>query len=118
MTAAVSRKRDGSSPSLRVQNIVANDAAREIGCEVRRQMRIPPGSVISNAFGDIFGKRHCGLENQADWEVSGHGSLTALDWQVEAVRRGPLVYVLLTNMALRSAFTGAKRQEQTVTFRL
>ena len=118
VTAAVSRKRDGSSPSLRVQNIVANDAAREIGCEVRRQMRIPPGSVISNAFGDIFGKRHCGLENQADWEVSGHGSLTALDWQVEAVRRGPLVYVLLTNMALRSAFTGAKRQEQTVTFRL
>ena len=23
------------------------------------------------------------MEDQADWEVSGQGSLTALDWQVE-----------------------------------
>jgi hypothetical protein len=117
VTAAVSRKRDGSSPSLRVQNIVANDKAREIGCEVRRQMRIPPASAISKAFGDILGRRHCGMENQADWEVSGHGSLTTLDWQVEAVRRGPLVYGLLTNMALQSTFTGVQRKNQTATFR-
>lgn len=116
VTAAVSAKSDGSSPSLRVQNIVANDAAREIGCKVRKQMRIPPASAISKAFSDMFAKRYCGMENQADWEVSGQGPLTALDWQVDATRRGPLVYSLLTNMALRSAFTGAKRQEQTVTF--
>jgi hypothetical protein len=79
VTAAVSPKSDGTAPSLRVQNIVANDPARELG--------------------DIFANRHCGIENQADWEVSGHGSLSALGWQVEAVRRGPLVYGLLTNMA-------------------
>ena len=100
VTAAVSAKSDGTSPSLRVQSIVANDAARKIGCKVRRQMRIPPASAISKAFGDVFARRYCGMEDQADWEVSGQGSLTALDWQVEAVRRGPLVYSLLKNMAV------------------
>ena len=40
VTAAVSPKSDGTSPSLRVQNIVANDAAREIRCEVRRGPRL------------------------------------------------------------------------------
>jgi hypothetical protein len=100
VTAAISPKSDGTAPSLRVQNIVANDSAREMGCKVRKQMRIPPASALSKAFGDIFGSRHCGVENQADWEVSGRGSLTALGWQVEAARRGPLVYGLLTNMAV------------------
>jgi hypothetical protein len=109
VTAAVSRKSDGTSPSLRVQSIVANDAARAIGCKVRKQMRVPPASAISKAFGDIFATRYCGMENQADWQVSGQGSLSALDWQVDAARRGPLVYSLLTNMALRPAFSGIKR---------
>lgn len=100
VTAAISPKSDGIAPSLRVRNIVTNDSAREMGCKVRKQMRIPPASALSKAFGDIFARRHCGAENQADWEVSGRGSLTALGWQVEAVRRGPLVYGLLTNMAV------------------
>ena len=104
VTAAVSPKRDGSSLSLRVQNIVANEAAREVGCTVRRQMRIPPASAISEAFGDLSANRHCGMENQAGWEVSGQGSLPALAWQVEAVRRGPLVYALLTNMLMCSSW--------------
>jgi len=99
VTAAISTKSDGSSPSLRVQNIVTNDAAREKGCEVRRQMRIPPTSAISKAYRDIIAGRHCGMENQSDWEVSGRGSLAALGWQAEAVHRGSLVYGLLTNMA-------------------
>lgn len=99
VTAAVSPKSDGTSPSLRVKNIVANEAAREIGCKVRRQMRIPPTSAISKAYCDAFATRYCGVENQSDWEVSGQGPLTALDWQVEAVHRGSLVYGLLKNMA-------------------
>jgi hypothetical protein len=98
VTAAVSPKCDGTSPSLRVQSIVPNDAARDIGCELRKQMRIPPASAISKAFEDLLARRFCGIEDQADWEVSGRGSLTVLGWQVEAVRRGPLVYGLLTNM--------------------
>ena len=100
VTAAISPKCDGTASSLRVQNIVTNDSAREMGCEVRKQMRIPPASALSKAFGDIFASPHRGVENQADWEVSGRGSLTALGWQVEAVRRGPMVYGLLTNMAV------------------
>lgn len=104
VTAAISPKSDGTAFSLRVQSIVANDLAREIGCEVRKQMRIPAHSAISKAFGDMLGKTYRQMENQADWEVSGHGSLDALDWQIEAVRRGPLVYGLLTNMTTQSAF--------------
>ena len=109
VTAAVSPKSDGTAPCLRVQNIVANDPAREIGCKVRRQMRIPPTTAISMAFGDLFANRYRGMEDQADWEVSGQGSLPALVWQVEAVRRGPLVYGLLTNMEMcssRNVFRG------------
>jgi hypothetical protein len=99
LTAAVSPKIDGTAPCLRVQSIVANDPAREMGCKVRRQMRIPPASAITKAFGDMLGNRYRGMEDQADWEVSGQGSLPTLVWQVEAVRRGPLVYGLLTGMA-------------------
>jgi hypothetical protein len=105
LTAAVSPKCDGTSPSLRVQNIVTNDAAREVGCEVRKQMRIPPASAISKASGDLLGRPFCRVEDQADWEVSGRGSLTELGWRVDAIRRGPLVYGLLTDMAPRSAFS-------------
>jgi hypothetical protein len=105
VTAAVSPKCDGTSPSLRVQNIVTNDAAREVGCEVRKQMRIPPASAISKASEDLLGRPFCRVEDQADWEVSGRGSLTELGWRVDAIRRGPLVYGLLTDMASRSAFS-------------
>lgn len=63
-----------------------------------------PASAISEAFGDLSANRHCGMENQAGWEVSGQGSLPALAWQVEAVRRGPLVYALLTNMLMCSSW--------------
>jgi hypothetical protein len=102
VTAAVSPKIDGTAPCLRVRNIVANDPARDIGCEVRRQMRVPPASAISRAFGDLLANRYCGMEDQADWEVSGQGSLSALVWQVEAMRRGSVVYGLLSSMTVRS----------------
>ena len=47
---------------------------------VRRQMCIPPASAISKAFGDVFARQYCAMEDQVDWEGSGQGSLTALDW--------------------------------------
>ena len=47
---------------------------------VRRQMCIPPASAISKAFGDVFPRQYCAMEDQVDWEGSGQGSLTALDW--------------------------------------
>jgi hypothetical protein len=47
---------------------------------VRRQMCIPPASAISKAFGDVFAMQYCAMEDQVDWEGSGQGSLTALDW--------------------------------------
>lgn len=118
LTAAVSPKTDGTSPSLRVQNIVTNDAARELGCEVRRQMRIPRASAISKASEDLLARRFYGIEDQADWEVSGRGSLTELGWRVEAVRRGPLIYGLLTDMVPRSALSGLQRRNPDARIRL
>jgi hypothetical protein len=112
MTAAVSPKSDGTSPSLRVQSIMTNDAARKIGCKVRKHMRVPQTSAISRAFGDMAARRYCGVEDQSDWEVSGQGTLTALRWEIDAVRRGPLAYGLLTNMALYSAFVGLQKSSQ------
>ena len=47
---------------------------------VRRQKCIPPASAISKAFGDVFPRQYCAMEDQVDWEGSGQGSLTALDW--------------------------------------
>jgi hypothetical protein len=47
---------------------------------VRRQMCIPPASAISKAFGEVFARQYCAMEDQVDWEGSGQGSLTALDW--------------------------------------
>ena len=101
VTAAVSPKTDGTGPCLRVRSIVANDPARDIGCEIRRQMRVPPASAISRAFGDLLANQFRGMEDQADWEVSGQGSLSPLVWQVEARRRGPVVYGLLSKMTAR-----------------
>ncbi len=108
VAANVCCKSDGSARSLRVQSIVANEMAREVGCKMRRQMRVPPTSALSRAFNDILGRRHCGMENQADWEVSGRGALIGLSWRIQAVRRGPLVYGLLTSMVLPSATVRAK----------
>jgi hypothetical protein len=109
ITADVSCKANGSSRSLRIQSVVANDLARNVGCKIRRPMRIPPSSALSKAFNDILCRRHYGQENQGDWEVSGRGPLAALPWHVQAIRRGPLVYGLLTRIGGESVFKQSVR---------
>jgi len=59
-------------------------------------MRVPNESALSRAFSDPLGTEWGADEDQSDWEVSGHGHLSALSWRVQAVRRGPSVYGLLT----------------------
>jgi hypothetical protein len=98
LTAEIATKKDGTSPSLRVMTIIPNDRARNLECRVHKHMRVPATSALHRAFHDRFGRTHAALENQSWWEVSDRGPLPALDWHVQAVRRGPAVYGLLTAM--------------------
>ena len=72
VTAAVSRKSDGTSPSLRVQSIVANDAAREIGC------RSEETNARTGGLGDIQGIwryiRHAVLRDGEPGRLAGIGA--------------------------------------------
>jgi len=99
VTGDVSPKSDGTAPSLRLQAVVSNEAAREIGCELRKHMRVPPTSALWQGFHDEMGRVHVGVENQSAWDVSGRGPLSPLRWRVEGVRRGQFVYGLLTRMS-------------------
>jgi hypothetical protein len=114
VTGAISCKKDGTAPGLRIVNIAANEMAREAGCLLRKHMRIPPGSALARAFNDLFGRQHNAVEDQADWEVSGHGPLTELRWRVQAARRGPLVYGLLTSMGVLLATSQIQAPGQTI----
>lgn len=98
VAAEVCSKSDGTEPSLRLQAVVANERAREIGCELRKHMRVPQGSALWQGFHDLLGRLHVAVENQSAWEVSGRGSLSPLQWHVQAARRGQFVYGLLTDL--------------------
>jgi len=99
VTGAVSTKRDGTAPALRLQAVVPNEAAHDLRSDLRKQMRVPPTSALWRGFHDETGRRHYSDEDQSAWEVSGRGSLPPLRWHVEAVRRGQFVYGLLTDMS-------------------
>jgi len=103
LTAEIASKKDGSVPSLRVQTIIQNDLARDYDCRVHKHMRVPTSSVLQRAFHDLLGRPHTATENQAWWEVSDRGPLPPLQWHLHAVRRGPAVYGLLTNMSTVAA---------------
>jgi hypothetical protein len=100
VTAEICPKSDGTAPSLRLQSVVANEAAREMGCELHKHMRVPPTSALWRGFHDVFGRPNVSLENQSAWEVSDRGALSPLQWHVEAVRRGRFVYGLLTKLRI------------------
>lgn len=58
------------SPSLRAVHVTANQAAREAGIMIFRNMRIPTGSTIARVFhGEA--ERTVDIENLAAWEATG-----------------------------------------------
>lgn len=97
LVGQISPKRDGSAPRLRVQ-IIANQAARDAGCVVRNNMRIPAESILSRTFNDPLGRSLSREEDQSWWDVSGGGPLPSLSWQVQSEKHGPVVYGLLTRI--------------------
>jgi hypothetical protein len=96
LTAEMGTKTDGTGHALRLHTVVQNEITKKTDCQLRKNMRVPPSSVLSGAFTDPLGREWASDENQSTWEVSGQGRLPAAPWRVRALRRGPAVYGLLT----------------------
>lgn len=96
VTAELGTKTDGTGLALRLQAVIPNEKSNSVDCRIRKNMRVPADSVLSKAFADPIGTEWGANEDQSDWEVSGHGHLSATPWRVQAIRRGPSVYGLLT----------------------
>jgi hypothetical protein len=95
LTAEQATKTDGTGFALRVQTIIPNELARPLNLRIRKFMRVPLASALFQAFQENTGFERAASENQEMWEVSGHGSLPPLRWNVQSLRRGPAVYGII-----------------------
>jgi hypothetical protein len=95
LTAEYGTKTNGSGFALRVQTLIVNELARPLDLRIRKSMRVPVDSILARAFEENLGLERAASENQAMWEVSGHGNLPPLGWNVQSLRRGPAVYGIL-----------------------
>ena len=80
---------------LRAVSVATNEAARQSRLAIHRNIRIPPNSIISEAFESSGDEDFRQLENQDWWETSKDGTLPELPLHVQATRRGRFVYGLL-----------------------
>jgi hypothetical protein len=84
---------------LRLSALVGNDAAATSTLAIRRKMRVPPDCVLTLAQQSVTDVTLSGLEDQASWETSRHGTLASVPLRVEAARRGRHVYGLISTLA-------------------
>jgi hypothetical protein len=103
VTAELGTKTDGTGMALRLQTVIPNEKRNAMDSRIRKKMRVPQESVLSQAFYDPLGTEWGADEDQSDWEVSGQGNLPASSWRVQAVRRGLAVYGLLTPLDMKRA---------------
>ncbi len=61
---------DPSTYALRIQTILANDAARRHGLTIWENFRVPPDSAIAIARGDALGTLHVQMDNLARWPTT------------------------------------------------
>lgn len=88
---------EGVEQKLRVTAVVMNDAvAATSGLAIRRNMRVPPSSVLARAHESETDVILTGDEDQSSWETSRTGTLPPLPLRVEALRRGRYVYGLIS----------------------
>ena len=84
---------------LRAVSLATNEAARESRFAIHRNIRIPPDSVIAQAFESSEDRDLSQHENQDWWATSKNGALPELRLHVQATRRGRFVYGLLQPLA-------------------
>ena len=79
---------DPPDPKLRVQSSIMSPAAAESGVRFHRNMRVPEGSVVAQAFADEWGAFVVGDEPLDTWQTSSGGPIGSGMLHVEAVLRG------------------------------
>ena len=79
---------DPPEAKLRVQSAILSPAAAESGVRFHRNMRVPDGSVVAQAFGDEWGAFVEGEESLDTWQTSSGGPIGAGTIHVESVQRG------------------------------
>ncbi len=84
------------SPKLRVLYIDPNGIGRKGPFAIRKNMRVPPASVLARAYESNADECYEAEEDQSWWETSKTGSLPSLPLWVDAVRRGRFVYGIIT----------------------
>lgn len=80
---------------LRALNITSNDAARQTGLEIYRNMRVPVSSVIHEVFLDGVGRLEA-TEDLSSWRASDGTSLPNRMVRVEAEQFAFDTYALVT----------------------
>lgn len=81
---------------LRVTTVAANDIAADSPLAIRRNMRVPADSVLTQAHVSSLDVTLGADEDQGWWERSRGGPLKALPLRIEAARRGRYVYGLIS----------------------
>ena len=79
---------DPPEAKLRVQSAMFSPAAAGAGERFHRNMRVPDGSVVAQAFGDGWGTSLEGEETLDNWRTSSGGPIGSGTIHVEAVQRG------------------------------
>lgn len=85
------------NPKLRAETLIENTAAKKNRTfEIRKNMRVPIKSVLSQIFENPTENKLTAVEDQDWWETSKSGFLSTHPIHVEAIRRGRFVYGLIT----------------------
>lgn len=92
----------GIRPALRILKAIPNQAARELGLHIPRNMRVPENSVISRVHSeeiDAILEGGMAAENLQDWTTSDGDGLPAVAVEIEARRSGDHVLALIAAAA-------------------
>jgi hypothetical protein len=87
--------RDKPEPVLRALSVGSNEAAKAVGLQVHRNMRVPETSVIHKVFSGEANHLKT-AEDLAWWKASDGSSLSPTTVFVEAKRFGEEIYALVT----------------------
>jgi len=87
---------------VRALNVVPNELVPESKLAIRRNMRVPVRSVLTEAFDSNQDVTLDAQEDQSWWETSEEGTLRSLPLWVQAIRRGRFVYGLIKPSAINT----------------
>jgi hypothetical protein len=90
---------ESPAPELRALKVTSNDAAREVGILIYRNMRIPPNSVIRRVFSDGIQEAEA-VEDLGWWRTGQGEKLPDLPVRVKARRRWEKVEALITPISV------------------